>query len=154
MQQPVSDTLFLSRAVSQVCVPPTLRAVESIASGHYGKYGVVEVTDIDLVRIEHRVSEFDTDLLLRYVVTDVELTFHRDGYEGLCFHGNEYKVFGSGPIEAEGAGHVCESIRRRKGDRVTDTYVVVFELDQGKWWEVYEEKAYCGNTRKWFSSRY
>jgi hypothetical protein len=30
MQQPVSYTLFLSRSVSQVCAPPTLRAVESI----------------------------------------------------------------------------------------------------------------------------
>ena len=153
IQQPVSGTLFLSRSISQACAPPTLKAVESIASGFYDKYEVVEVTDIELVRIEHGVSAYGPDRLMRFVFTDVELTFQRVGYEGLCFHGNEYKTFGTGPIEAKGAGHVCESAHRLKGDRVRDNYVGIFELDQGKWWEAYEDKAYCGSSRQWFSRR-
>ena len=152
MQQPVSDTLFLSRSVSQVCAPPTLRAVESIASGHYDMYKIVEVTDIDLVRIEHGVSAYGPERLVRFVDIDVELTFQRDGYEGLCSHGNEYKTFGTSPIEAKGEQE-CESVHRRKGDRVTDTFVGIFELDQGKWWDAYEGRAYCGNNRQWFSRR-
>lgn len=154
MQPPVSDTLFLSRSVSRVCAPPTLIAIKSIASRYYGHYKVVEVTDIDLVRLEHRISPYGPDRLLRRVVTDVELTFQSDGFEGLCFHGNEYKKFGARPIEARGSGHVCESVFRRKGDRVRDTFSGMFEPDQGKWWEIYEDKAYCGNSRHWFSRRY
>ena len=154
MQQAVSDTLRLSRSASQVCEPPTARAVESVASGRYGEYGVVDLTDLDVVRTQHRVSEYDTDLVLRYVVADVELTFNRDGYEGLCYHYNEYKLFSADPIEAEGAGHVCESVPRRRGERVSDTFTVVFELDQGKWWESYGDRAYCGSRRVWLASRY
>ena len=147
-QQPVSETLYLSRSVSRVCAPPTLKTVEDLASNYYRKHEVVEVTEVDLAGIEHRVSEFDPDRLLRFVFTDVELTFRGDGYEGFCVHGNEYKTFGIRPIETKGAGHLCESIHRRKGDRVRDTYVSIFELDEGKWREAYEGKAYCGDSRQ------
>ena len=155
MQHPVSDTLFLNRAISQVCEPPTPRIIESIASKSYREYEVVNLTDIDIVRTEHQVTEHRDDyFLLRYFVAKVELEFKRDGYEGQCFHGYEYKLFSTNPVEAKGAGHVCESIQRRKGERVFDTFTVVFELDQGKWWESYGERAYCGNRRSWLARRY
>ena len=118
-QQSVSDTLRLTRTLSQACEPPTARAVERVASGRYGEYGVVDLTDLDLTVVQHRVSEYDPSLVLRYMVADVELTFNRDGYEGRCYHYNEYKVFSADPIEAEGAGHACESVHHRRGDKVS-----------------------------------
>ena len=152
-QQAVSDTLRLTRAVTQACEPPTARAVERVASGRYGEYGVVDLTGLDVTVVQHRVSEYDPSLVLRYMAADVELTFNRDGYEGQCYHYNEYKVFSADPIEAEGAGHVCESVPRRRGEKVSDTITVVFELDREKWWES-DDKAYCGGQRIWLAYRY
>ena len=153
-QQAVSDTLRLTRVVTQACEPPTARAVERVASGRYGESGVVDLTDLDVTVVQHRVSVYDPSLVLRFMVADVELTFNRDGYEGQCYHHNEYKVFSADPIEAEGVGHVCESIRRRRGDRVSDTITVVFGLDREKWWEWESQyKAYCGSRRIWLAYR-
>lgn len=153
-QLAVSETLSLTRRVEQVCEPPSTKVIKRILASRYEESGVVAVSTINVARLYHAVSEIDADQVQRYVVVDVELVFSREGYEGQCYHGNEYKVFSRAPVEPEGMGHVCTSIHHKKGEKVSDTEFLVFELEDRRWWAWTEEKAYCGDRRSWFSRRY
>jgi hypothetical protein len=105
--------------------PPTPEAAKQLVEDGYARTKVVRMVRASL----HWTTQgVDGEQILVNDFFDVALEFERDGYEVSCQHFGPYKLFTRAPYQAQGAGHTCESVVRKKGDRTTDTSTVMYSL--------------------------
>ncbi len=142
-QPKLSATVTLEPELIQAPAPPTDKLARRLAAVRYAEAGVVEIVEYTTESIGHRSMLGDLVREMRY---RLKLRFVRDGYEGLCVHHAQYKRFEVDPVKPRGAGHMCDSKPRKKGDETDDSGVHYFHLTDGGWRQAFSGgPLYCGD---------
>lgn len=142
-QPRVRARLSFRRTLQSVPAFPTPEAVRGALAADHARDPVVDVASARMDAVHHvRTSD---GRLLRMVDYAAWFEFVDVGFETRCVHYGPYTVLGRAPLDPRPAGHTCEDVPHRPGDRVEVRSSMGFVLtDRG--WETGEPAiAYCGD---------
>jgi hypothetical protein len=118
--------------------PPTEAELRAVLDAQYAAAKVVRVAKA--VQSSVSLDAGSSNEFFRRYLYEVDLEFVSDGYEAVCRHFAQYKVFSVRPYTTRGAGHVCESKAHKAGDHASDTVELTYRLalypEVGKAWEL------------------
>jgi hypothetical protein len=111
-----------------VAAPPAPTAAElrAVLDAQYAAAKVVRVAKAVQSSVSLDAGS-SSEVFRRYVYT-VDLEFVGDGYEAVCRHYEQYKVFSARPYTTPYAGHACESKAHKAADHASDTVMLTYRL--------------------------